>query len=331
MEEREVLHRYSDQGYESVVYADQIHVERDPELRALYVTFDIPEKKNALNVAAWKFVAKLLQDVGGDDEVKTVVFRGAGEDFGTGDDLDLLGTYIGYGDGTRPETRKRPNQRRRVVQDRNINWGPDGFEQAAHRCLKVVIVEAKGYCYGAHLQLAMHADMVIASDDALFTHPASRYLGPFINVVPLVETMGLRKFKEMAITGRAFTASEMERAGFVNKVVPREELEETVRDYVKAVSVIPLDGIVVGKSQIELALEARGYGVGFIQAWAGHSWITNLSYEEDEFNFMKNRRDRGQTDAMAYRDNLAPEGFKIKKSELRKAADQEARAAQGRE
>jgi enoyl-CoA hydratase len=155
--------------------------------------------------------------------------------------------------------------------------------------------------------------MVIASEDALFTHPAFRYLGPFINVVPMVENMGLHKFKELALTGRPFTADEMERAGFVNRVVPRDELEDMVRQYAKAVSLMPLDGIVMGKSQMELALEARGYGVGFIQAWAGHSWITNLSYEERDFNFLKNRRDRGPGDAMLYRDSLAPEGFQIMK------------------
>lgn len=314
MSERKVLHRYTHQEFESVLYEDQVHFERDAETQALYVTFDIPEKKNALNLAGWSFLGKLFNEVDGDDDVKTVVLRGAGEDFGTGGDIEQLGYYVGFGQGTSAETRKRPPQRRRVVPDRDVNFGTHGFEQAIHRCLKVVIVEAKGYCYGAHLELAMHADMVIASDDALFTHPAFRYLGPFINVVPLVENMGLHKFKELALTGRPFTAEEMERAGFVNKVVSRDELEDTVSQYVKAISLMPLDGIVMGKSQMELALEARGYGVGFIQAWMGHSWITNLRYEERDFNFLKNRRDLGPSEAMEYRDSLAPDGFNIKKS-----------------
>lgn len=320
MSERKVLHRYTYQEFDSVLYEDQVHFDRDPETQALYVTFDIPEKKNALNLAGWSFLGKLFNEIDGDDEVKTVVLRGAGEDFGTGGDIEQLGYYVGFGKGTSGETRKRPPQRRRIVPDRDVNFGTHGFEQAIHRCLKVVIVEAKGYCYGAHLELAMHADMVIAADDALFTHPAFRYLGPFINVVPLVENMGVHKFKELALTGRPFTADEMERAGLVNRVVPRDQLDETVRQYVKAVSLMPLDGIVMGKSQMELALEARGYGVGFIQAWAGHSWITNLRYEERDFNFLKNRRDLGPSEAMDYRDSLAPEGFNIRKSNRAKAA-----------
>jgi enoyl-CoA hydratase len=157
----------------------------------------------------------------------------------------------------------------------------------------------------------MLADLVIASDDAVFTHPAFRYLGPFINVIPLVESMGLHKFKELVLTGRPFTAQEMERAGLVNKVVPREELDETIRGYAKAVSLMPLDGIVIGKGLIEQALEGRGFGAGFVGAWTGHGWITNLRYGDDEFNFLKNRRDRGLTSAMEYRDGLAPEGFAI--------------------
>ena len=85
---------------------------------------------------------------------------------------------------------------------------------------KVSIIEAKGYCYGWHFYQAGDADLVISSDDALFGHPAFRYVGWGPRLWWWAETMGLRKFSEMLFTGRPFSAKEMYDCGFVNSVVP---------------------------------------------------------------------------------------------------------------
>ena len=90
---------------------------------------------------------------------------------------------------------------------------------------KISIVEAKGYCYGWHFYQAGDADLVIASEDTLFGHPAFRYVGWGPRMWAWVQTMGLRKFQEMVFTGRPFTAGEMYDCNFVNKVVPRDQLE----------------------------------------------------------------------------------------------------------
>ena len=99
---------------------------------------------------------------------------------------------------------------------------------------KISIIEAKGYCYGWHFYQAGDADLVISSDDALFGHPAFRYVGWGPRLWWWAETMGLRKFSEMLFTGRPFSAKEMYDCGFVNSVVPRDKLEaETaeIRDW----------------------------------------------------------------------------------------------------
>jgi enoyl-CoA hydratase len=326
MAERTILHTYEYEDFKSVLYEDQVIREYDAETESIWVTFNIPEKLNAGSLALWHWLSIFYPQIDRDDRIKTVVLRGAGDNFGTGGDATELGHYIGFDRGT-GEKPRRPPQRRRIVPDREINFGHQGFEQAIHRSSKVTIVEAKGYTYGAHLQLAFLADMVIASPDALFTHPAFRYLGPFINVVPLVESMGLHKFKELVLTGRPFTAEEMERAGLVNKVVPKKDLESTIRSYCKAVSMMPLDGLVMGKALIEQVLDGRGFPLGFIGAWTGHGWITNLRYEDKDFNFLKNRRDRGLTDAMDYRDAIAPEGFAISHKQRDKNGKSNGKAA----
>ena len=101
--------------------------------------------------------------------------------------------------------------------------------QAGNRPLqelkKISIVEAKGYCYGWHFYQCADADLVISSDDALLGHPSFRYYGWGPRMWTWVQMMGLRKFQEMVFTGRPFTAEEMEKCNFLNKVVSRDQLE----------------------------------------------------------------------------------------------------------
>ena len=312
-EKRKILHTYELEEFTSVIYEDQVLIERDPDTYSMWVTFNRPEKLNAGQIALWDWLSGFFPKVVDVDEtVKTVVLRGAGPCFGVGGDAEELGYYIGYGTGQKGE-RRRPPQRRRYLADKETNFGARGFEQALHRCSKVVIVQAHGYCYGAHMQLAMLCDIVVASEDAQFTHPAFRYLGPFINVNALIENVGIKKFKEMTLTGRPLSAEEAERAGLVTRTVPRDQLDQTVRDYVKAVSLMPMDGIVMGKALIEQALEARGYGLSFVQACTGHGWITNLSFMPGEYIFLKDRRDKGLSESMDERDQKPPPAFRIGK------------------
>ena len=108
--------------------------------------------------------------------------------------------------------------------------GPQGRDEPPFRRMqelrKISIIEAKGYCYGWHFYQAGDADLVISSDDALFGHPAFRYVGWGPRLWWWAETMGLRKFSEMLFTGRPFSAKEMYDCGFINSVVPRDQLEK---------------------------------------------------------------------------------------------------------
>jgi len=176
-----------------------------------------------------------------------------------------------------------------------------------------------GYCYGGHVEIAMAADIVIASPDALFTHPAFRYLGPSPqNMYMWVENLGLKKMKEIMLTMRPLTADEAVQCGFVNKVVPLDELEKWVGDYAQAISLMPLDAIMMGKSMMQMIMEARGKGIGTMTGWVGHGWSTNLVFEPDEFNFVKERRDKGLTQALRERDEMVAPFFRMGRESRKK-------------
>lgn len=284
--------------------------EKDPSISAAYVTFNAPEKMNAIPVAAFERVGDLVREAEYDDDVKTIVFRGNGPIFGTGADAAELGHYIGYGRQESGERKKAPAQRQRILPDRNLLTM--AFGDAIANSLKATICAVRGYCYGGHLKVALNADMVLATPNAQFTHPAFRYLGGAPqDMTAWIENVGLKKMKEIILTMRPLGAEEAERAGLVNKVVPDEELDQWVHDYCQAISMMPMDGLMMGKAMMRLAQEARGKAVGEMTAWVGHGWATNLSLQEGEFNFVKERRDKGLSQALRERDEAVAPFFRL--------------------
>jgi enoyl-CoA hydratase len=298
-------------------------METDPEVLAKYVLYDVdearrtatitfnrPEKYNAIPVAGLELVGDYVKQAEVDDRVKVIVFKGVGPCFGTGADADELGYYIGYGTGTDKATKRRPAQRQRMLPDRNMVFG--AFTTRVADCLKATICQVHGYCYGGHLQIALVSDIVIASPDATFTHPAFRYLGASPqDMVAWIENLGVKKAKEIMLTMRPLLADEGLQCGLVNKVVPREDLDQWVADYAQAISMMPLDGIMMGKSMMQLALKARGASIGEMAAWIAHGWATNLALDEGDWNFLKERRDKGLKAALKERDLAVAPFFRM--------------------
>ena len=129
--------------------------------------------------------ADLLHQANIDDDVKVLVIRGAGDDFGTGQDLPEFMEAVRSDDGLLREVGLEdadvtyPPRRNFRHGATTTQWftDPRGGCRTLQEFKKISIVEAKGYCYGWHFYQAGDADLVIASDDALFGHAAFRYAG----------------------------------------------------------------------------------------------------------------------------------------------------------
>ncbi len=134
---------------------------------------------------------------------------------------------------------------------------------------KISILEVKGYCYGWHFYQAADADLVISSDDALFGHPAFRYVGYAPRMWQWAMMMGMRKFQEMVFTGRPFTAEQMYDCNFVNSVVPREDLEAESAKYAQACArTRPTDTVFMQKVFFEVMKQHQGEYMGsLLSAW----------------------------------------------------------------
>jgi enoyl-CoA hydratase/carnithine racemase len=93
----------------------------------------------------------------------------------------------------------------------------------------VTIAAVHGYALANGAGLAFGCDLTVATDTAMFGTTAINVglicLGP---AAPMMRSLGLKKTLEMVLTGDMINASEAEKLGLVNKVVPEAELEGAV-------------------------------------------------------------------------------------------------------
>ena len=311
--------------------ANYIRYEKDEANKIAYLTFDRPDMLNATTIGMRQVYADLVHKANIDDDVKVLVIRGEGDNFGgggdlpeqsemlsqSGEDISLLPEF-GIND---PSVKYPPRNSYRFLHGLTDHYAK---ARAGNRPLqefkKISIVEAKGYCYGWHFYQAGDADLVVSSDDALFGHPAFRYAGWGPRLWTWLETVGLRKFSEMLFTGRPFTAKEMYECNFLNSVVPRDKLDEETKKYAMACSrTRPTDVVQVQKTFIELYKQYRGEYMG--------SLLTG--FVEGMLPLMKNDRasdvqlgddvfDKGLNNIVKDVDMLYPPEWRLSRSNRRK-------------
>ena len=185
--------------------AELVRVERR-EAIAL-VTINRPEVRNALNPAALAELHAALEFVGRNPAVGCAVLAGEGGTFTTGDDLTETAGMDETGFAEMIE----------------------GF-QSITRTLRAmampVIAAIEGYAVGGGLEIAAACDLRICADDTIFFCPEVR-LGLLMSngsssILPRL--IGAGRTRELMLTGRRFDAGWAERAGLVNRVVPRGQV-----------------------------------------------------------------------------------------------------------
>jgi enoyl-CoA hydratase len=183
-----------------------ILVEREEPIAT--ITINRPDKLNALNWALVSEMADRLEELDRDDAIGCMVMTGAG------DRAFAAGADIAEMSGATPL---------------QMATGPfEGWDRI-RRVTKPLIAAVGGYALGGGNELAMHADIIIASEKARFGQPEI-----LIGIMPgaggtqrLTRTAGKFRAMELCLTGRNATAQEMYEMGIVNHVVPEgQHLEE---------------------------------------------------------------------------------------------------------
>ncbi|MET0276385.1 MAG: enoyl-CoA hydratase [Acidimicrobiia bacterium] len=205
------------------------------------ITFNRPEKHNALSQEMQGAMPPLAQRLANDPDVRVVVMTGAGDRaFVSGADISEFGE-------------QRTEAEARAAYDLRST----AMFSAWREIPQPVIAMIRGYCIGGGLLTALQADLRIAADDAQFGVPAARLgLGYAPSgVEALHRIVGPSWTAEILFSARRIDAATALRIGLVNQVVPVDELHATVGDLTSAITAnAPLTIAAVKGALRELAL-----------------------------------------------------------------------------
>jgi enoyl-CoA hydratase len=125
------------------------------------------------------------------------------------------------------------------------------------RTPKPVIAQVHGWCVGGGSDMALCADLIIASDDAQIGTPYSRIWGCYLSGMWLYR-LGLTKAKEHALTGKPMSGREAAEIELINRAVPFGDLERAVADQAEQLASIPSAQLAAMKLVVNQAYENMG-------------------------------------------------------------------------
>ena len=188
-----------------------------------WIIFNQPEKRNAVNQEMWQLMPGYVEDLAGDESIRVVILRGAGEAaFVSGADISQF-----------------KDRRRNMADEAEYRKISARGAAALATLAKPLLAMIHGVCVGGGVGMALNCDLRLAADDARFGIPAARLgLGyHYHGMDKLMKLIGPAYTKELFFTARTdFSAQDALRMGLVNQVVPKAELETFTRDYALRIS-----------------------------------------------------------------------------------------------
>jgi 2-(1,2-epoxy-1,2-dihydrophenyl)acetyl-CoA isomerase len=242
-----------------------------------YLTLNRPEALNALTPAQRDRLIALLTDASADPSVRAVVLTGTGRGFCAGADLRGGGAVTGE----------------RVAGDvaRTIRLGAQRLIAAVLDCEKPVIAAVNGTAAGLGAHLALACDLVLAAESA-------RFIEVFVRrgLVPdgggaylLPRLIGLHRAKELMFFGDALTATDAERLGLVNRVVPDGELDKTAREWAQRLATGPTRALALTKQLVNASLDSDRTAAFAAEAAAQEINMTTEDAREGVASFVERR------------------------------------------
>jgi enoyl-CoA hydratase len=217
------------------------------------ITFNRPYELNTIVPPLPDELEAAVHAAVADQEVRVIVLRGAGRAFCAGFDFgegfhhwDHLLASDGQWDPGRDS-----------VLATTPSVGPIPKFMSIWRAPKPVICQVHGWCVGGGSDLALCADLVIASDDARIGTPYSRMWGCYLTGM-WIYRLGLTRAKEHALTGTPLSGSEAAEAGLINRSVAFERLEDEVRAEAERLAQIPPSQLAAMKLIVNQAYENMG-------------------------------------------------------------------------
>ena len=213
--------------------------------RIATITLNRPEVFNAQNMALLDELDAAWTRAAEDGEVRVIVLRAEGKHFSSGH--DLKDRWPEPGELTLEWIYQAENRR---YLEYTLRW---------RNVPKPSIASVQGLCIAGGLMLCWPCDLIVASDDARFSDPVAIMGIGGVEYHGHTWELGARKAKEILFTGRSVTAAEAERAGMVNRVVPRDRLDAETRALAEQIAKLPPFGLRQAKRAVNQTLDVQGF------------------------------------------------------------------------
>ncbi|PKR77891.1 enoyl-CoA hydratase [Halalkalibacillus sediminis] len=181
------------------------NIKVENESSVCWITLNRPDSRNALDGVMLSNIEEALIDAENDDQVKVIVFQGAGEkSFAAGADI---------------------NQLKERTSIEALVPGMQALYTKIENCKKATIAAVKGFALGGGCELSLACDIRIATKNAKFGLPELN-----LGIIPgaggtqrLTRMVGKSRALDMILTGKIIDGEEAERIGLVNYFVDGED------------------------------------------------------------------------------------------------------------
>lgn len=209
------------------------------------LTLNRPDKLNPLSTHTLHEIELAARWFDEHHDLKVVVVSGAGRAFSAGADLVAFSTAA-------------------PAEDRQQGWR---MARALDEMRAVTVARLHGWCVGGGLVVAAGCDLRVAADSARFSIPEVDLGIPLAwgGIPRLVREIGPALTKELVMTCRPFDAAEALSAGFLNRVVPEERLDDEVESLVEQLLAKPKLALLETKAHVNAVTESM---VGTGRSWA---------------------------------------------------------------
>jgi len=219
------------------------------------ISFSRPEKFNTIKPPMPEEMHHALSVANHDPEVSVIVLEGEGDSFCAGFDFsDDLEHFEEWGMKMNPEDYDPGLD---VMVATNPFVGPVPKFMSIWKSPKPVIAKVQGWCVGGGSEMALCADIVIASEDARLGTPYSRVWGCHLTGM-WIYRLGLTRAKQYALTGESISGAEAAEIGLINESVPLEGLDLRVQQWADKLARIPVTQLAAMKLIVNQAYDNMG-------------------------------------------------------------------------
>lgn len=205
------------------------------------LTMNRPNKMNAFSDELLDDMYAGVTEFDKDDDVRVIIIKGAGRAFSAGYDIS---------------PREEPFET--ILDWRNHAVHGNRLMFSVWNCKKPVIAQIHGHCLGGGCDLAMVSDFTISAENTMIGEPEIQFnSAPPFGIMPYI--IGMKKTKELLLTGDQITAEEAEQIGLITKCVPDDQLDSEVMALAKRLVKISVPAMRLNKEAINRSYEIAGF------------------------------------------------------------------------